>query len=504
MDFLLTTPEQHGFQDPTLELDEKRLDRWLDGLPLLNCGESARLVLGALEPLNEQRLGADRRLRLLAVYQPTVSRLHGMAAPLQLRRQPLSQQQRQDTVNNVERLCLAMADGYKILIKELYAAGAHRRDARGFGAVLHGAVLQLAAALLHSYRFYRPQPPFVFLELNQLYRLARQHGMQDQYGASGADEQLSLATLYQAIALLALTDPFSAREGDADRYYRILLDYASQARMLPGNSWQGVPQGLYCVDLQSDSPPRHCVFLQPPVAGDDPYILEARATLQGLHQRLAAMPGELRAQCPEAVILRSLLPDVTPRDKRRSERRADGRWIEVVIGLQPIHDWLLQRRVGRPADAVRWEVKDASSQGYRLAWEESAASVLAVGELICVVADSAAANPGVQLLAVRWVRDERGQGTELGVEMFDGDPEPVRVTAADPSDAKTHPALLLSSGAAQGCVAQLIAPAQLYEAQRRLIMHVGGAELPVQCARSIEQAPGFDCFEFTAAGDPDE
>jgi hypothetical protein len=203
MDLLLATPEQHGFHDPTLELDEKRLDRWLDGLPLLNCGESARLVLNALEPLNEQRLGADKRLRLLAVYQPTVSRLHGMADPLQLRRQPLSQRQRQDTVNNVERLCLAMADGYKILIKQLYEAGAHRRDARGFGAVLRGAVLQLASALLHSYRFYRPQPPFVFLELNQLYRLARQHGMQDQCGAGGADDQVSLATLYQAISLLA-------------------------------------------------------------------------------------------------------------------------------------------------------------------------------------------------------------------------------------------------------------------------------------------------------------
>ena len=121
-----------------------------------------------------------------------------------------------------------------------------------------------------------------------------------------------------------------------------------------------------------------------------------------------------------------------------------------------------------------------------------------------MVADSAAANPGVQLLAVRWVRDARGEGTELGVEMFDGDPDPVRVTAADQSDAETHPALLLSSAATQGCVAQLVTPAQLYEEQRALTIHVGGAELPVRCARSIEQAAGFDCFEFTAAGDQGE
>jgi hypothetical protein len=170
------------------------------------------------------------------------------------------------------------------------------------------------------------------------------------------------------------------------------------------------------------------------------------------------------------------------------------------MGLQPIHDWLLKRRVAGQADAVRWEVKDASSHGYRLAWEESAASVLAVGDLICVVADSAAAMPGVQLLVVRWVRDERGEGTELGVEMFDGDPDPVRVTATDQPYAETHPALLLSSSTTQGCVAQLITPAQLYQEQRPLTIHMGGAELPVQCARSIEQAAGFDCFEFAAVG----
>jgi hypothetical protein len=496
MDFLLTTPEQHGFQDPTLELDEKRLGLWLEGLPLLNCGESARLVLDALEPLNEQRLDTAKRLRLLAVYQTTASRLHAMVDPLQLRRQPLSQQQRQDTVDNVERLCLAVADGYKIVIKELYAAGAPQHDPAGFGRVLRAAVVQLAAALLHSYRFYRPQPPFVFLELNQLYRLASRFAVQDQ----GGDGDASLASVYQAVSLLALIDPFSAREGDADRYYQTLLQHASGARMLAGNNWKGVPEGLYFTDLHSDSPPRHCVFLQPPVTADDPFILDARPALQSMHQALAGLSAELRAQRAESIILKCLLPEVSGGEKRRSERRAESRWIEVLIGLQAIHDWLSQRRSGNQSGLIRCEVKDASAQGYRLAWQESVGSVLAVGDLICVVRESDASRPGVQLMLVRWVRDERGQGTELGVEVFAGEPDPVRVAAADESESATYPALLLSSGAAQGCVARLVAPAQLYREQRPLVMHVGGGELPVLCSRSVEQSAEFDCFEFTTAG----
>jgi hypothetical protein len=71
MTLLLTTPEQHSFEDPTLELDEKRLSKWLASLPVLNAGDSLRQVLGALEPLNEQRLDVDKRLRLMGLYQAT-------------------------------------------------------------------------------------------------------------------------------------------------------------------------------------------------------------------------------------------------------------------------------------------------------------------------------------------------------------------------------------------------------------------------------------------------
>jgi hypothetical protein len=172
MTLLLTTPEQHSFQDPTLELNEKKLQHWLAGLPVLNAGESLRQILNALEPLNEQQLDVDKRLALLMLYQATFKRLYATAEPLRLRQQPLSRQQRRDTVDDVERLSLAMANGFKLAVKDLYAQG-DSRDRVKFARVLRWTLQQLAAALLHSYRFYRPEPGFVFLELNQIYRLAR-------------------------------------------------------------------------------------------------------------------------------------------------------------------------------------------------------------------------------------------------------------------------------------------------------------------------------------------
>ena len=500
MTLLLTTPEQHSFEDPTLELDEKRLKKWLVSLPVLNAGDSLRQILSALEPLNEQRLDIDKRLRLMSLYQATVKRLYDSSEPLRLRQQPLSRQQRQVTVDNVERLCLAIANGFKIMIKEIHAAGVKPQDRERFGQVLRRAVHQLAAALLHSYRFYRPEPPFVFLELNQLYRLARHHGIHEMAGDSqGSSTSNSLADIYQAICLLSLTDPFSTEEGQVDQYFRSLLQYVPGTRIIPGNSWQGTPEGLFYIDLQSDSRPRHCVFMQSPVAGDEPHILDARAPLQRMHKALAALPADRRSKRIETDLLRALLPEVTPRDRRRSERRTAGRWIEVVVGLEAVCDYIKSCHSGEQAEATRWRVQDTSDRGYRLAWGESAANMLQVNDLVYVIADSDEEKRSFQMLVVRWVCDERDKGTELGVEKLAGVPNPVRVVVPGEADVEACQALFLSSTGERGSLARIVAPPEIYCENRSLLVYVGDREVPVCCTGRIEQAPGFDCFEFTSA-----
>jgi hypothetical protein len=498
---LLTTPEQHSFQDPTVELNEKQLQRWLTGLPVLNAGESLRLVLGALEPLNEQQLDVDKRLALLGVYQATFNRLYATAEPVRLRQQALSRQQRQATVDDVERLSLAMANGFKLAVKALYAQG-ERRDPATFGRVLRATMQTLAAALLHSYRFYRPEPAFVFLEINQVYRLARHHGVHEAAASEDPENgQVSLAAFFQAVCLLSLCDPFSMPEGAVDNCYRTLLQYQGTTRIVPGNSWQGVPEGLFFVDLQSDSRPRHCVLLQSPVSGDDPFIIDARNSLQQMHKTLAALPADRRRQRAEAIILKALLPEVTPRDKRRSERRRDGRWIGLVNGLEAINAWLTARQRGESPEASQWRVKDASEQGYCLAWDESSASLLQVGDLVCVVSDSAEQTPQrVQLMVARWLRDARERGTELGVELLGGTPNPVRVRTTDAATADTLPAVFIPSGGVQGEVARLLTPPQVYAPNRGLLIYVGEREVAIRCNTLVEQAPAFDCFEFTSQG----
>jgi hypothetical protein len=392
-----------------------------------------------------------------------------------------------------------MANGYKIVIRHWYDRGHWREHAQPFARALAGAMRYLGAALVHSYRFHRPEPPFVFLELNQLYRLARHHGLLES-AAGGGDDAVNLATLYTAICMLALVDPFGAEEGRVDSWFACLPAYARLARIVPGGQWEGTPEGLYFLDLASDTRPRHCVFLEPPVQGEDPHILDARPALKEMHAALAAASPGRRRTLAEAAIMRGLLPEVTPRDKRRSERHADQRWIEVAVGLAQVCRQLSQREKGEAAQAVRWQVRDVSNEGYRLAMDAHTESFPQVGDLLCVLDDSEHSDAGMQLLVVRWLRDDREQGVELGVERLDGTAAPVSVSMAADAEPEFHAALFLSSTGSEASMARLVAPAETFGEQRPLLLRVGEREIRVVCGRCIESGPGFDCFEFSAAG----
>jgi hypothetical protein len=91
----LSIPEQHDYNDPTVERDVVRLQAWLTNLPLMDVVETVRLVLDGLQSLNEQRLETDLRYRLLDVFRHTAHRLFVTMDPMHLRQLALSKTQRE-------------------------------------------------------------------------------------------------------------------------------------------------------------------------------------------------------------------------------------------------------------------------------------------------------------------------------------------------------------------------------------------------------------------------
>ena len=83
-----------------------------------------------------------------------------------------------------------------------------------------------------------------------------------------------------------------------------------------------------------------CAGLQAPVDAREPYLLDATVALAAVRARLAKTPAKVRMQSPEAMVLRRLLPETTGAERRREQRRPDGRWINLLRGVEGIHAYL--------------------------------------------------------------------------------------------------------------------------------------------------------------------
>jgi hypothetical protein len=240
------------------------------------------------------------------------------------------------------------------------------------------------------------------------------------------------------------------------------------------------------------------VRLSAAVDADEPYLLDLQPALQAMHQQLLSLAAEQRAQAVEAALLRILMPEVARGDPRRSPRRADGRWLEVVIGLEAIHDQLLAGAEAAAGPALR--VVDSSAQGMRLSWPQ--AGELQVGELLALRAEADAPGPRLRLALVRWLRSERDGSTELGVELLPGSPSAVRCRALDSPQAAPWPCLFLPSVTATGGSATLLASRERWQDGRRLLLEVGRREVRVRAMRRVIETACIDGFEFASDSEP--
>jgi len=502
----LSLPRQHDYNDPTVERDLRRLQDWLTNLPLMNVVETVRLVIGALESLNEQKLEADeQRFQCMEVYRATGQRLFVTLDPLHLRQLALTKSQRQDAIDGLARLFLMLAEGYKLVVVSLYRSVGSAQPPPLLGLAINRALEQLVYALLDCYRFYRPAEPFVMAEAHQLYRLARQYGF---LNAGGGDEDdvhpsFSTAALYHTSMLLSLTDPYRLAEGEAGLLFDILMQHAGGCRVIPGNSWSGSGDGLFLIDLHSDCPPVPCRRLQSPVAVRGAYLLDATQALAAIRERLAQTPAGVRMQSPEAMVLRRLLPEASGADKRREPRKADGRRVRLLLGMAQIHA-CLQQAAGKQPAATRppvplpCKVLDSSVSGMKLAWQEAAPGDARVGDLLGIV-ESDDQQQSLRLAMIRSIKAHREGGMEAGVQLMPGDLGAVSCGLPDEPDRAEMLALFMSASEdGQVDAATLVAPKGVYAEGRLLLINVGGRELRVRAGRRVFDSPVFDRFEIAA------
>jgi len=501
----LSIPEQHNYTDPTVERDVVRLQHWLTNLPLMDVVETVRLVISALDALNEQKLDAGQRFQFLEIYRATAHRLFVTVDPLHLRQLALSKTQGKEAIGGVERLFASITGGYKLIVMQVYGAGVDGRPDPLLGPAINRALEQLGLSLLDSYRFYREIQPLLVAESHQLYRLARHNGLLDSCVDDKGEEDpsASIASLYHASMLLSLTDPFRLAEGEVGLLFDVLMQHADDCRIIPGSDRSGSGEGVFLIDLESDALPVPCAGLQAPVDAREPYLLDATVALAAVRERLAKTPAKVRMQSPEAMVLRRLLPETPGAEKRREQRHPDSRWIDLLRGVEGIHAWLVAAAQKGPGndlpvvESVPCRVLDASDSGMKLAWESGGAGDARVGDLLGI-REGRNGRESLRLGMIRSIRVYRKGGMEAGIQLLPGGLGAVSCYAPDQPENVAVRALFMPASEDEQFAATLVISKGFYTEGRQLLIDVGGREIKARAGRRVCDSPVFDRFEFSA------
>lgn len=550
------TPTKQGltFCDAT----PRDLKRWIAGLPKANIGETARQLYQALIELNQLLTPSDNRLQLLELLRPEVYFVcqhlerHFLNQAIVLDERP----------RKVANLCQALqnhlAIGYKLIISRLAAQPNRERNAL-LGTALQRAVHSLNGPLIRTSQLYCPVPEGLWLELHQIYLIARRHELHKvviRDPLARHTQGLSVEQGYIVALLIGCSRCNQMRQSAIARLAEALEAWSPLVNLQAGSQ----PSSIFAVAPQLDGPPRYTSLFQPSelqgALGIDPTPLvdaikghlellpeeRARSRLQvpdgftiDMLQHAAAAWGDIsertfqRTQGTGSMTLcigmsalnyylangrvfseilkqqvdtaasfkpRGGEPDVWANapDARRNEWE-NGLSFEEIEYPKPADELEAQGGGGESFPTFQLSIVNHSPGGYCLSWPKEVPTQLQAGEILGI-----RDNPqqGWSVAVVRWIRQVRGGGTQMGIELIAPHAQSCGLQLVRKAEQNSQylRALLLPEIAAISRPATLITPRLPFQEGSKVLININGKERRAVLSQKQLSTGSFSQFEY--------
>lgn len=554
---LLSAPTPTQTRLSFCEATPRDLKRWIAGLPKANIGETARQLYQGLGELNQLLTPSDNRLQLLELLRPEVYFVCQHLERHFLHQAILLDDRSRKISNLCQALQSQLAIGYKQIVLRI-APKYHKDRAALVSQALQRAAHALKGQLLRATQLYSPAPEHLWFELHQLYRVAcalqlQQRRVHDELASLSSE--LSLEQTYIAALLLGSARCNQLRQNQIARLAEVLEPWSALLKLHPGS-----PQdGLFAISAELDAGPRyHSMFRkeqQGALLGFDPQplvnVIEAHLLQQETSTPLP-IPAGLSLDT-----LQHLHASWGQAAERSFQRTAGQGSLTVCVGMSALHFYLggersfselLKHPGARAANFSRAVVKgekdswsqafDAAPQsaadellpyeeiqydhlgedesdpdstpnyptytlpvinhspgGYCLGWPSEVPAELQAGEMVGIQDSS---NQGWSIAVVRWIRQVRGSGPQMGIELVAPHAEPCGLQLVRSRDDHSHylRGLLLPEISAIDLPATLLAPRLPFQEGNKVLINTHGEEHRAGLDRRVASTHSFNQFAY--------
>ena len=530
---------------------EKGITQWIADLPKANIGETARQLYKGLIELNQLKVAPDRRLAMLEQIRPQVHYVCTALSRYYLGQSIVLEDRPRKVANLSQSLQNHLATGYKIVVTQ--EGSMKNRDlTQDLSLAIQRAIRALSGPLLRAYQLYCPVADGVWLEIHQLYQLARKRklihtSISDTESMNG--KGLTIEQAYLAIMLLGTARPNQMRQSSMARLYTVLENWSRMAKLVEPDS----ANALFIINPYMDCPPRYrSLVLEEDLNGS--LGMDTRQLVDSIKQYLLdGEPARTSLQVPDGIGL-ELLQHVSESWGDLAERtfnRMPGRGeMRITIGMSATHfhmagtsfsrfiktednnpfsDAAQRARQGgwttafdgdqtvdwggnmeqinyspddEPDDEENAEnfpvhtlrIVNHSPGGFCLTWPREVPKQLQAGELLGI---QEAQDQGWSLAVVRWIRQVRGGGTQMGIELIAPHCTPCAIKLLRKTDEPSHylRSLLVPEVTAIDRPSTLLTPRMPFQVNNKIMLLLGEQEFRAQLVDRITATGSFSQFE---------
>ncbi|WP_437882644.1 molecular chaperone [Pseudomonas sp. LRF_L74] len=537
------------------------LKRWIAGLPKANIGETARQLYQSLVELNQVITPVDIRLQLLELLRPEVYFVCTHLERHFLNQSIVLDERPRKVANLCQALQNHLAIGYKLIITRV-ADRFSKDRAQILAAALQRASHSLYGPLVRSSQLYCPVPEGLWLELHQLHAIARQFGLHkgqiaDRLAQDG--KGLSQEQVYLAALLLGCARCNQLRQNSIARLAEALEGWSLHARLLPADDPYSLFAFLPQQDgppryrsLFKDGERQHMLGLDPHQLVDSikEYLL---TDAKDRNDKLLRVPENISEDLLQH--LGSAWGDIAARTFQRNPGRGS---LTLCIGMSAVHFFLGGKRSfsdqlklpeapqsvqfkpvsgapdiwsnafdaqpgnndwenGLPFEEIKYHkpiadepeqdkqgdayplfelgIVNHSPGGYCLSWPKEVPGQMQAGEVIAIQDTPGQAwSVGV----VRWIRQVRGGGTQMGIELIAPLAQPCGLQLVRKSEQSSQflRALLLPAISAISRPATLITPRLPFQESNKVTINLNGEETRAILVRRQTSTGSFSQFEY--------
>ncbi|WP_159811705.1 molecular chaperone [Pseudomonas sp. 18058] len=538
------------------EATPRDLKRWIAGLPKANIGETARQLYQGLGELNQLLTPSDNRQHLLELLRPEV---YFVCQHLERHflHQAIMLDERSRKISNLcQALQSHLAIGYKQIV--LRIAPKYSKDrAALLGLALQRAVHALKGQLVRATQLYSPPPEHLWFELHQLYRTSCELQLQQRRvhdDLASLTTELSLEQTYIAALLLGSARCNQLRQNQIARLAEELEPWSALLKLHPGTP----DDGLFAISAELDVGPRYrSMFRREQRAGllgFDPQPLVNTLEAHLLHQDTSKpLPVPTGLSFDTLQHLHATWGEAAERSFQRTVGQGN---LTVCVGMSALHFYLggersfsdmLKHPGARAANfshAVAEGEKDSWSQafdaapqnneeflpyeeiqydhlgedessadaaphyptyslpvinhspgGYCLGWPKEVPAELQAGEMLGIQ-DSV--SLGWSIAVIRWIRQVRGGGTQMGIELVAPHAQPCGLQLVRSRDDHSQylRGLLLPEISAIDVPATLLAPRLPFQEGSKVLINTHGEEHRAGLDRRVASTHSFNQFAY--------